>query len=623
MGFRVGAFLSWWCSSGLRISGSEQSSGCWSCVDDSSGRDDGGYWRPWPDAVGAAGVTGSRVYILAANTTGYGAPSLSLIQEGSPGVATDAIGAYVTTDASGGFQFGGAPSCVPHQLVYVLARGGRTLGIEADNPGLALISLLGTCPDAGDLSGVTQFINISEVSTVASVYALSGFMTDGAHVSSAPTEKSFRGMVNAFATASSIFDASTGRALAETPRGSGIVPRTEINTLANMLVPCANAYAACASLFGKAKDRGGVPAADTVSAVLNIAKNPGANVAALFALANQEAFPPAMTAAPNDWTVAITFYAESMAGAYFPAIDSVGNLWVPGYANNTLTELDPLGNILSGNSGFSGGGMSEPFSVAIDDNDRAWVTNYGAGTVGGPSVSEFGASGQAVSANGFPCGAGCTFLAIDAEKNLWVSGSPQVETLRSSGTPVSNFSTNTLASGIAVDSFGHGWVVGQGRNLFRLTLPGKAEQFSETVTAPSGTEITPVAVDGGDNVWFASSKMNALGKHDQNGAAVSPAGGYTGGGLKGPAGLAIDGSNTVWVANRDGNSISAFSNTGVALSPAGGYQAAGISNPRGIAIDASGNVWITNFTGNSVTEFLGVAAPTVTPITPGSHGQRP
>jgi len=40
-------------------------------------------------------------------------------------------------------------------------------------------------------------------------------------------------------------------------------------------------------------------------------------------------------------------------------------------------------------------------------------------------------------------------------------------------------------------------------------------------------------------------------------------------------------------------------------------------------MDASGNVWITNFTGNSVTEFLGVAAPTVTPITPGSHGQRP
>ncbi len=572
---------------------------------------------------GPLAVSGSRIYLLAANTAGYGAPSVSLLQAGAPGVGTDAIGTYVTTDAAGAFQFGGLYRCVPHQLVYVLARGGRTLGAEADDPGLALISLLGSCPDAGDFSGVVQFINISEASTVASVYALSGFMTDAAHLSSAPTEKSFHGMANAFATASSIFDAATGRALTETPQGSGIVPQAEINTLANMLVPCVSSFASCDALFSQSKGSDGVTPTDTVSALLNIAKNPGANVPALFALSQgAAAFGPVLDAAPNDWTVAITFFAENMAGAYFPAFDSAGNLWVPGYANNTLTEFDPLGNILSGSSGFTGGGLSQPFSVAIDDHDNAWVSSYG-GAAAGASVSEFAASGQAVTANGFTCGAECSFLAIDASQNLWVSGGPQVETLRSSGTAVSSFSTNTFASGVAIDSRGHGWVVGQGRNLFRLTLPGKTEQFSESVTAASGTEITPVAVDGSDNVWFASSRMNALGKHDRNGFAVSPAGGYKGGGLKGPSGIAIDGGGLVWVANRDGNSISEFSNSGVALSPAGGYQAVGVSNPRGIAVDASGNVWITNFTGNSVTEFLGLGVPTITPITPSSHGQRP
>lgn len=572
---------------------------------------------------GPSAVTGSRVYVLAANTAGYGAPSLSLLDAGAPGIATDGIGGYVTTDANGGFDFGGAYRCVPHQLVYILAKGGRAGGGEADNPGLALISLLGACPAAGNFSGVVGFINISEVSTVASVYALAGFMTDGAHLSSGPTERSFWGLSNAFATASSIFDAATGTTLAETPAGSGIVPQAEINTLANMLAPCANTYAACGALFGSTKSGAGVAPTDTVAAMLNVAKNPGANVAALFGLAKVEAFGPALGAAPNDWTVAITFFAENMAGAYYPAIDSAGNLWVPGYANNTLTEFDPLGNILSGRSGFTGGGLSQPIAGAIDAKDNAWVTNYGVVTAGGPSVSEFGASGQAVMTNGLPCGARCASLAIDTAQNLWVSGSPQVETLRSSGTPVSSFSTNTFASGIAVDSHGHGWVVGQGRNLFRLTLPGKAEQFSESVTAASGTEVSPVAVDGGDNIWFAGSRTNALGKHDLNGVAISPAGGYVGGGLRGPAGIAIDGANTVWVANRDGNSISAFSNGGVAISPAGGYQAAGISNPRGIAVDASGNVWIANFTGNSVTEFLGVAAPTITPIAPGTRGQRP
>ena len=53
------------------------------------------------------------------------------------------------------------------------------------------------------------------------------------------------------------------------------------------------------------------------------------------------------------------------------------------------------------------------------------------------------------------------------------------------------------------------------------------------------------------------------------------------------------------------------------------YTADGVSGPRGIAIDPSGNLWITNFTYNSITEFLGIAAPTATPITASTHGQRP
>src|SRR5258708_11020801 len=114
-----------------------------------------------------------------------------------------------------------------------------------------------------------------------------------------------------------------------------------------------------------------------------------------------------------------------------------------------------------------------------------------------------------------------------------------------------------------------------------------------------------------------------MGVCGENGTVVSPATGYTGGGLKGAAQTAIDGPNRVWVANREGNSLSAFTKTGVAISPATGYQAAGISNPRGLAIDASGNVWLTNFTYNSLTEFIGIATPSATPISPTTHGQRP
>jgi streptogramin lyase len=152
------------------------------------------------------------------------------------------------------------------------------------------------------------------------------------------------------------------------------------------------------------------------------------------------------------------------------------------------------------------------------------------------------------------------------------------------------------------------------------------------LTATTGNDVTPVAIDSADNVWFASSRNSTLGKADTNGAMVSPAGGYTGGGLGGPAGIAIDGSNRVWIANRDASSISEFSNSGTALSPTTGFGTdsyvsdgvnVGLSGPRGIAIDPSGNVWVANFTYNSVTEFVGIATPVATPISATNHGKLP
>ncbi|MDB5975871.1 MAG: repeat containing protein [Nevskia sp.] len=38
-----------------------------------------------------------------------------------------------------------------------------------------------------------------------------------------------------------------------------------------------------------------------------------------------------------------------------------------------------------------------------------------------------------------------------------------------------------------------------------------------------------------------------------------------------------------------------------------------MAEPYGRAVDASGNLWVANFGGASVTEFIGLAAPVVTP----------
>ena len=570
-------------------------------------------------AVGPKTIVGAHIYLFAANTAFYGAQSVSLLNPADSGVATDGLGNYVLSNAAGGFGF--SYHCAPGQLVYILSYGGSPSG-QGWNPGVTLLSVFGVCPAAGDFSAEISFIDINQVSTVVGVYALAGYMSDFDHVSSAPSAQSQRGLANAFAAVGSLMDIQTGVVFPYTP-SSGVVPQQTINSLANLLIPCSNDFTACASLFSNAQSLSGVAPAETVQALLNILHNPSANLAALFAMGSNGSFQPALASAPNDWTLGITYFAENMAGPYFPAFDASGNLWVPGYANNTLTEFDPLGNLLSGAAGFSGGGLAQPFSVAIDSSGNAWVSNFGAVAPGTPSLSEFAPNGTAITSNGFGCGTACSFLAIDGSDNLWVSGAPQVSVVRNSGVALSAFSSNGAASGIAIDSQGRGWAIGSGRNLSRLTVPGSMAQFSESVTTASGTEANAIAIDAADNIWVASPKNNALGEFSNSGTTLSPPAGYTGGGLHTPSGLAVDGDNKVWVANRDGNSISVFSNSGTPISGSAGYTAPGVSNPRGIAVDPSGNVWITNFTGNAVTEFLGAATPSAAPLSPHNHGLRP
>ena len=98
---------------------------------------------------------------------------------------------------------------------------------------------------------------------------------------------------------------------------------------------------------------------------------------------------------------------------------------------------------------------------------------------------------------------------------------------------------------------------------------------------------------------------------------------FSGGGLNNPSGIAIDGSGNVWAANFGqgeeiivGSSVTELSPSGAPLSPATGFTGGGLDGPEGIAIDGSGNVWVANYSGNSVTELFGGDTPTTCPSTP-------
>jgi hypothetical protein len=295
-------------------------------------------------------IVGAQVYVFAANTTGYGGAgiaassnnaSISLLTSGT-GRTLDASGGptngdyYVTTDSTGSFSITGDYSCTSNQQVYLYSLGGNP-GSGA-NSAAGLLEVLGNCRSGGSFATQTPYVVINEVTTVAAAYAFAGFATDATHVSSSGTTLALTGITNAFANALSLASIVSGNAYATTPAGNGVVPQSEINTLADILAACINSAGpgstGCTTLMTNALSGGttGIQPSDTATAAINIAHNPGANIsglASVYALVQADPpFQPTLSEQPNDLTVGLNFTGGGLNTTYGIAIDGAGRAWV-------------------------------------------------------------------------------------------------------------------------------------------------------------------------------------------------------------------------------------------------------------------------------------------------------
>jgi hypothetical protein len=543
-------------------------------------------------------ISGAAIQLYAVGTTGYQSTSTPLLTQ------------TVTTDSNGAFTLTGFYGCAGVTEVYLTATGGNSG--NGTNTAINLMAGLGPC---ASLTGST-FINVNELTTVASVAALAPYMGDYQHIGAPNTAAGALGLANAFATVNNLVNISTGSAPGPTLPANAIAPVSELNTLADILSSCVNstgsASSACSALFAA------TGASETTGAALGIATNPGlaANTALIsWATGAGAAFQPSFSSAPNDWTLALKYSSSNFSTPYGLAVDAQGDVWVANESGNNITELNPAGSVLAN---YNGGGILLPRGIAIDTAGNVWVAN-----TGGSSVVKLSSAGSPLSGTaGYTAGSinAPVALAIDSGNNVWVANfnGNSVTALSSTGSainssPLTGSGNLSLPTGIAVDTQGNVWVSSAGN--------GTVAEFSHLGILQSnsgytdGALIDPqgLAMDANNNAFVAASFISAVSGFNSSGSALSPSP-FTGGGIQTPAGVATDGAGAIWVVNAatSGSLSGIGSGLGGTLSPAAGYGA--LNTPVAVAIDPSGNVWTANSGDNSVTQFVGLATPVTTPL---------
>lgn len=353
-------------------------------------------------------IVGASIKLYAASTSGYGAAN------------TNVLNTTVVTGAGGIFSFpSSAYTCVPGQQMYLTATGGDPGA--GTNANVAAIVALGDCAGLDAL----PLLNVNEVTTVGTVFALAPFMSSSNAVGTSSTNVA--GLVRAFASVNKLVNIGQGSSTGSALPANAVGPSSEINSLADSLAPCINSTGgvagdnatACGSLFQLATPPGGLAPTDTIQAALNIAQNPTLNTAAIYILATPASpFQPQLASAPADWTMSVKYKNVGLSTPRSATVDGSGQVWFANSSSSTVTVLAQSGVPIAA-SPLSGNGLSGPAAVAVDTNGNAWVAN-----TSGNSVSVFTASGSA-SASYTAAGSlnGPTALAFDAPGNLWIASS--------------------------------------------------------------------------------------------------------------------------------------------------------------------------------------------------------
>jgi hypothetical protein len=556
-----------------------------------------------------------------------------------PNRCADALGSDRTA-SDGSFEISYEVPSGEDSVLFLIAdsprRGGGNASGDCRSFGgsVVLASVLGTAA-----SPIPSDAVVNGRTTVAAAYALAQFI-DGSKIAGKAI-----GFPNAAGMAGNMADAASGEiaaVLANSPNGSDTETLGSFNSLANMVAACVASSSACKTLFDLAKPPRGPKPANTLQALVNLARYPARStqvVTSLFALSK---LPPApyQPARPSNqppaaWTLALRFVGDgvSMDGPGNFAIDQSGTAWV---ANNYTYSPDPNaivcgskvvlrfapnGQYVPG-SPYSGGGLDGAgFGVTVDPTGDVWVGNFGFASKfcpaqpGHDTVSHFHSDGSVASGaeNGYTQGIDWPQGTVsDRQGNIWIANCGSgVVTQYPGGDPTAarQFQPDASCTGIAecarpfdiaFNQKGWAFVTLNGRDSVAVLRPDGTPIPESPIDAP-GVFDKPmgIAADSQGNMWVSNSSSLQVpcpnGQSDpkstdgsitmirHDGKATK--GPFAGGGLTIPWGLAVDGDDNVWVANFYLQRLSHFCGRNTAACPPGAKTGSPISPDGGYAFD--------------------------------------
>lgn len=257
------------------------------------------------------------------------------------------------------------------------------------------------------------------------------------------------------------------------------------------------------------------------------------------------------------------------------AVAPGGRVWLSNFPANTLSLFDPRGRPLSPPSGFSQGDLVRPQGIAVSRDGSVWVANSQ-----GRHVTLYPQGDPARASRIAGAGISNSFsIAIDADGAAWVTNESltpapgSVTRISPAGTADLQVTGGGLSSpmGIAVDGGGNKWVANFFDDGVTRIDAGGAVSADSPIRAPSLRGPWGVAVDGDDNVWVAGFRGRTLtqlcGRIAANcppgsaiGDPISPPRGYTSRGFQHTTAVQVDQAGNVWLANNwsTGSSIANF-----------------------------------------------------------------